>query len=146
MCMLSLNAYNHLIHVSLLSLHLNHELGRACMFLKSFPLQRPHFILHGAAQDFAYKRLPLSSVLLVSVWDLAVSLFFLEFGGKGGGGWGLLVLAFFYRPHRMQVSWLQVLSVLWQVICAVLFQSAAIRMHCDATGVWLKLCFPKCLE
>lgn len=140
--MLSLNAYSHLIHVSLLSTHLSHEWGRACGF-KEFSFAEPHFILHGADQDFAYKSACLC-LLLVSVWDLAVSLFFLELGGKGGGR-GLLVLAFFfYRPHRMQVSWLQVLSVLWQVICAVLFQSAAIRMHCDATGVWLKkVVFPQ---
>lgn len=34
------------------------QVGPGMWVLKSFPLQRPHFILHGAAQDFAYKRLP----------------------------------------------------------------------------------------
>lgn len=53
--MLSLNAYDHLIHFSLLSPHLSHEWGQACGF-KEFSFAEPHFILHGAAQDFAYKR------------------------------------------------------------------------------------------
>lgn len=112
--------------------------------LKEFSFAEPHFILHGAAQDFAYKRLPLSSVLLVSVWCETLQWVCFSWNVEGGGMGLTCSSFFFYRPHRMQVSWLQVLSVLWQVICAVLFQSAAIRMHCDATGVWLKkVVFPQ---
>lgn len=111
---------------------LSHEWAQACG-LKSFPLQS----LISSSMELL-RTLHISAclcLLLVSVWCETLQ-WVLECGGRGG--WGLLVLAFFYRPHRMQVSWLQVLSVLWQVLCAVLFQSAAIRMHCDAPGVWLK--------
>lgn len=52
--------------------------------------------------------------------DLAVSLsathFFLEFKGKGGGGRGLLVLAFFLQTTQNAVVLTSGLSVLWQVI------------------------------
>lgn len=113
--------------------------------LKSFPLQSLiSSFMELLRTLIAYKRLPLVFCSASECVRPCSEFVFPGIGGKGGGGWGLLVLAFFYRPHRMQVSWLQVLSVLWQVICAVLFQSAAIRMHCDATGVWLKkVVFPQ---
>lgn len=67
------------------------EFGRACGFLKNFPLQRLHFILHEAAQD---SDLHMSAWLFCSASECVrpcSDFVFLEFGGKGGGGWGLLV-------------------------------------------------------
>lgn len=92
----------------------------------------------------AYNRLALPSVLLVSVWALAVSfpayssnLFFPHFGGKGGGG-GAYFLSFFFADYTENAVVLTSgLSVLL-ASNAVLFWYAAIRMHCETTGVWFK--------
>lgn len=124
-------------------------MGWACGFLKNFPLQRLHFIPLEAVQDFD---LHLSAwlcllFLLVREWDLAVSLsaywtkiFPLILEGRAEGV-GLTCLSFiFYRLHRMQFVLTSGLSVLL-ASNAVLFWSAAIRMHCETTGVWLKVVF-----
>lgn len=42
----------------------------------------------------------------------------------------------------MQLSWLQVCLFCWQVIMQYCSDPAAIRMHCETTGVWLKVVFP----
>lgn len=96
----------------------------------------------------AYKRLALPSVLLVNVWDLAVSLsaytskIFPRFWWEGRRGWALLVLAFFFTDYTENAVVLTSgLSVLLASNNAVLFWSAAIRMHCETTGVWLKVVF-----
>lgn len=61
----------------------------------------------------------------------------------GRSGWGLLVLAFFLQTsQRMQLFWLQVCLFSWQVIMQYCSDPAAIRMHCETTGVWLKVVFP----
>lgn len=57
-------------------------------------------------------------------------------------GMGLTCFSFFCRLQRMQLSWPQVCLSFWQVIKTVLFWSAAIRMHCETTGVWLKVVSP----
>lgn len=96
----------------------------------------------------AYKRLALPSVLLVNVWDLAVSLsaytsknFSPWFWWEGRRGWALLVLAFFFTDYTENAVVLTSgLSVLLASNNAVLFWSA-IRMHCETTGVWLKVVF-----
>lgn len=49
-------------------------------------------------------------------------------------GMGLTCLAFFLQTTQMQVSWLQVLSGLWQVMCSTV-QPAAIRMQCHGWSV-----------
>lgn len=89
--MLSLNAYDHLIHCQPCVTPLEPGVGVGMwVFLKNFPLQRLHFILHEAAQDFD---LHLSAWLSVfcsaSECVKHCSEFFLEFGGKGGKGMGL---------------------------------------------------------
>lgn len=96
----------------------------------------------------AYKRLALPSVL-VSVWDLAVSFsayssnlfppLILEGREEGVGAY---FFSFFLQTtQRMQLSWLQVCLFCWQVMqyCS---DNAAIRMHCETTGVWLKVVCP----
>lgn len=97
----------------------------------------------------AYECLALPSVLLVSVWDLAVSLSaYSKFFSWNLEGWeervGLTCFSFFFlqTSQRMQLSWLQVCLFCWQVIMQYCSDPAAIRMHCETTGVWLKVVFP----
>lgn len=87
--------------------------------------------------------LALPSALLVSVWDLAVSLsaysILFSWNLKGREeGWGLLVLAFFLQTtQRMQLSWPQVCLSFWQVIkmqyCSdlLLLECIVKRLDCD---------------
>lgn len=122
--------------------------GGECGFLKNFPLQRLHFISWSCSGLWlAFKRLALPSVLLVSVWDLAVSYQHTQvkfppwFSREGRRGLGLLVLAFFLQTTQNAVVLTSGLSVMLASNNAVLFLSAAIRMHCETTGVWLKVVF-----
>lgn len=48
---------------------------------------------------------------------------------------GLTCSSFFLQTTQNAGVLTSGLVCSWQVICAVLFQSAAIRMHCDSTGV-----------
>lgn len=118
----------------------------ACGFFKNFPLQRLHFIPHEAVQDFDLHLALGSAFCSPSVWDLAVSFSAyssnippLDLRGKGGGG-GAYLSAFFLQTTQNAVVLTSGLSVLL-ASNAVLFWSAAIRMHCETTGVWLKVVF-----
>lgn len=125
-------------------------MGGGMWVFKEFSFAEASFHPSWSCSGFwlAYKRLALPSVLLVSVWDLAVyphntqvNFFSPVLEGREEGV-GLTCFSFFFTDHTENAVVLTSgLSVLL-ASNAVLFWSAAIRMHCETTGVWLKVVFP----
>lgn len=121
-----------------------------CGFFKNFPLQRLHFIPHEAVQNFDLHLALGSAFCSPSVWDPAVSLsaYSSNISPLILQGWeegaGLTCQLFFLQTTQRAVVLTSGLSVLL-ASNAVLFWSAAIRMHCETTGVWFKVVFPPML-
>lgn len=129
---------------------LSYRYGGGMWVFKEFSFAEASFHPSWSCSGFwlAYKRLALPSVLLVSVWDLAVyphntqvNFFSPVLEGREEGV-GLTCFSFLFTDHTENAVVLTSgLSVLL-ASNAVLFWSAAIRMHCETTGVWLKVVFP----
>lgn len=110
---------------------------------KDFPFADLHFTLHGAVQDLTGIWV-LGSAFCSCEWEtcsefMGTLKLFLEFGGRRGGAY---CFSFFFQTTQNAVVWPQVCLFCWQVLRQYCAAPAAVRVHCKATGVWVKVVSP----